>query len=144
MATKNNSKALRDALQELLQSPLMWGGLVLFWMAVIFFFSSIPGGYWYYEPPAWLVIERKGAHVFEYAVLTLFVFQFLSLVYRRSLWKLLGVAMSFSVTYGVVDELHQMFTPFRGAYIRDVAIDAGGVFLMGIIISTLLLARRWR
>ncbi len=144
MATKNNSKALRAVLQELLQSPLMWGGLVLFWMAVIFFFSSIPGGYWYYEPPAWLVIERKGAHVFEYTVLTLFAFQFLSLTYRKSLWKLLSVAMIFSIAYGVVDELHQMFTPFRGAYMRDVAIDAGGVLLMGCIISTLLLVRNRR
>lgn len=144
MATKNNSKALRAVLQELLQSPLMWGGLVLFWMAVIFFFSSIPGGYWYYEPPAWLVIERKGAHVFEYTVLTLFAFQFLSLTYRKSLWKLLSVAMSFSIVYGVVDELHQMFTPFRGAYMRDVVIDAGGVLLMGCIISMLLLVRNRR
>jgi VanZ family protein len=90
------------------------------------------------------VIERKGAHVFEYAVLTLLTFQFLSLVYRKSLWKLLAIAMSFGVMYGILDELHQMFTPFRGAHIKDVLIDAGGVLLMGCIIGILLLIRRWR
>jgi VanZ family protein len=111
-------------------------------MTIIFFFSSIPGGYWYYEPPAWLVVERKGAHVFEYAVLTLLSFQFLSLVFRKSLWRLLGVAMSFAIMYGTIDELHQVFTPFRGAHIKDVAIDTGGVFLMGIIIAGILIMRR--
>jgi hypothetical protein len=107
-------------------------------MTIIFFFSSIPGGYWYYEPPAWLVVERKGAHVFEYAVLTLLSFQFLSLVFLKSLWRLLGVAMSFAIMYGTIDELHQVFTPFRGAHIKDVAIDTGGgcKYLMELIDST--------
>jgi VanZ family protein len=44
------------------------------------------------------------------------------------------------VLYAVSDEIHQLFVPGRAGQIRDVLIDACGVFV-GIIIANRLLRR---
>jgi VanZ family protein len=112
---------------------LLWALAWLATMAVIFFFSTLTGTATYYEPPFWLLIERKGAHVAEYALLTFVSYQFFISIFPRESWqRVLLIAAAWALMYGATDELHQYFTPFRGAALRDVGIDAGGV-LLGIL-----------
>ena len=57
---------------------------------------------------------RKGAHVFEYAVL--------AMLWRRAVgapWPSFGLA----VITAALDEFHQSFEPGRGASIYDVLLD---------------------
>ena len=100
--------------------PLLWAGL-------IFYLSDLPSlqtglGFWD-------IILRKGAHIFEYGVLTLFLFRaFRSSTLwnkdRISFWSgLCGVLYAFS------DEIHQAFVPGRGPALSDVGIDTLGVIL---------------
>lgn len=109
--------------------------VMVVWMAVIFSFSMLSGKEIAGPTPMWYFIERKGAHVLEYAVLTIFAFNYFRLVFRRSRFsQVLTLAMAFAVTYGVTDELHQFFVPFRGARFSDVLIDGVGVVLAGLIL----------
>lgn len=106
---------------------------LIFWMGVIFLLSSFPGSGTDYEPPLWYVLERKSAHVFEYAVLTLLAFRFARVVFvKESFTRALLWAGVFSIAYGATDELHQFFVFGRGARMTDVLIDGGGVLLMAI------------
>jgi VanZ family protein len=60
-------------------------------------------------------IIRKGAHVFEYAVL--------ATLWRRAVggsW----LALALSVITASLDELHQSFEPGRGASLYDVLLDS--------------------
>jgi len=105
--------------------------LLLLWMAVIFTFSSLPGKQTDGPPPLWYFIERKGAHVFEYALLMLLAFRFFRYSFsQEKMTLLLLLAATFSLVYGVTDELHQFFVPLRGARMPDVFIDGLGILFM--------------
>jgi len=74
-------------------------------------------------------IIRKGAHVFEYAVL--------ATLWRRAVggsW----LALALSVITASLDELHQSFEPGRGANIYDVLLDSTAAA------AALALAAVWR
>src|SRR3989344_2001456 len=99
---------------------------VLLWMAVIFFFSSLPGSPYPVGTDFWYKAERKGAHIFEYFILLFLVARFFMVLYpREKYWKILLAAAGFSLAYATTDELHQFFIPFRGAKFMDVLFDAG-------------------
>lgn len=99
-------------------------------MAVIFFFSSLHGNANQLEPTFLYYIERKGAHVLEYAVLMFLAMRFIRAFFpMQSFKKILLWAAIFSVLYGVSDEIHQSFVPYRGAKASDVLIDGAGIML---------------
>ena len=125
-------------------SPVFLRGLSLFsWMGVIFFFSTLPGSENPFEPTLLYYMERKGAHVIEYAVLMLLSVRFAFALFPRStLDKVLFLAAVFSLTYGISDELHQFFVPYRGAKLTDVAIDGLGVLLAGMVIAIAAYVRK--
>ncbi|HLC95577.1 MAG TPA: VanZ family protein [Patescibacteria group bacterium] len=109
------------------------GGLLLLWMMVIFTFSSLSGSAYPFEPPLLYYLERKGAHFVEYAILMLLAVRFVFILFPHEvLKKILAVAAVFAITYGVMDELHQFFVPYRGAKMSDVLIDGLGVGMMGL------------
>lgn len=109
--------------------------LLLGWMAVIFSFSMLSGKLTDGPPPLWYFIERKGAHVVEYAVLMLLSFRYFRLAFsRESFVRVLYLAAAFALMYGVTDELHQFFVPLRGARMTDVFIDGLGILLAGATI----------
>lgn len=117
-------------IKKVLRNTNLWLFLWLLWMGVIFFFSQLPGNPTYYEPTLLLLIERKGAHVVEYFILFLLSAQVFSLLFfKESLRSILALAFVWSVVYAVTDELHQFFTPYRGAHMTDVVIDTLGVSL---------------
>lgn len=107
----------------------------LFWMSAIFAFSSLSGSSVPFEPPAWYIFERKGAHVFEYAVLMFLSVRFAFAWFpKESLKRIVFLAGAFSLAYAASDELHQFFVPYRGAKITDVLIDGGGILLVAAVL----------
>lgn len=112
-------------------------------MCLIFFFSSLPGTPGAAVPTWDFILERKGAHVFEYFVLTLLSFAFFAKRYgREGLRRVLWTAASFSLMYAATDELHQFFTPLRGAKLADVGVDLIGIVLA--ILAIHIVRRRKR
>lgn len=120
---------------SLFRSRMVVFWMMLLWMGVIFSFSMLSGKATAGPPPLWYFIERKGAHVFEYALLMLLAFQFFRLSFvRETLTRVLLLAAAFSLMYALTDELHQFFVPLRGARFTDVLIDGGGIVLAGLAI----------
>lgn len=118
---------------------LIRGVPLLLWMLVIFFFSSLHGSEYPFNPTVLYYLERKGAHVMEYAILMLLAVRFVSALFPRlSFQHILFVAGTFSILYGASDEWHQSFVPYRGARLSDVLIDGLGILLMT---GTLLFVR---
>jgi len=103
-------------------------------MGIIFAFSSQPGSGSSWEPPLWYILERKSAHVIEYAVLFLLATASFRLWFpRQSRAQVLWLALVMAVTYAVSDEIHQAFVFGRGSRFSDVLIDTGGA-LIGMFI----------
>ncbi len=123
--------------QSVRQSRLVALGCLFLWMAIIFSFSMMTGKVTAGPPPLWYFLERKSAHVFEYAVLMLLSYRFFHLSFvRERIERVLVLAAGFAIMYAATDELHQFFVPNRGASLRDILIDGGGVLLavMGIFL----------
>ncbi len=79
-------------------------------------------------PPLWYFLERKSAHIFEYAVLLLLTFHYFRISFRdEARTRILVLSSAFSLMYAATDELHQFFVPLRGAAIVDVLIDGIGI-----------------
>jgi VanZ family protein len=128
---------------SILRSPILWGILWALWMVVIFLFSNMPGSPVWYEPTFSDILERKSAHVIEYAVLTLLSIQFFSLLFfRERLMRILWLALLWTFCYAATDELHQFFTPFRGSKITDIGIDIGGGLLVALPLALFLHFRK--
>ena len=107
-----------------------WGKALILWMLIIFFFSSRPGSPYPADTSLGYFLERKGAHVFEYAVLAMILMAFLRRFFQReSLYGVALLAFFLAGLYGVTDEIHQYFVPFRGAKMSDVGFDIIGVVL---------------
>ena len=68
---------------------------------------------------------RKAAHMSEYAVLALLIFQALT-------------AFDITAAYAVTDEFHQLFVPGRAGRVTDVLIDSAGAFLALLAIHIIL------
>lgn len=107
---------------------------LLLWMIVIFLLSGVPGSGDALQPTLLFYLERKGAHVIEYAILMLLSIRFAVLLFPRETFKrILLLCGCFALAYGVTDELHQLFVPFRGGKISDVFLDGFGIlFTAGI------------
>ena len=115
-----------------------WGKVLLLWALVIFYFSSLAGSPYPLEVTSSYYIERKGAHVFEYAILAVLLVGFLRRFFRQAhFWEVALLSLFLSGFYGVTDELHQYFVPYRGAKLSDVGIDILGAFF-GLSIASLL------
>lgn len=86
---------------------------------------------------------RKGAHMTEYAVLALLIYQaFCAFEIRGKgnfFFTIAGVCL-----YAVTDEFHQRYVSGRSAQITDVLIDTlGGVFMLLLICLAKWLRQRW-
>ena len=97
-------------------------------MAVIFWFSSQPSS----ELPNFGLVDRmikKSGHVFEYAVLSIWVLYALDFRKDRR-W----LAWLISLLYAATDEFHQSFVPGRFPSVWDVVIfdNAGALISLWI------------
>lgn len=79
---------------------------------------------------------RKGAHMTEFAILSVLLFLWLGLwemtLLRRGMTAFLATAF-----YAASDEFHQLFVPGRSGRVSDVLIDSSGA-LLGVIFFILL------
>ena len=79
---------------------------------------------------------RKAAHMSEYAVLVLLIFQALTAFDRK---KNCGcMALGITAAYAATDEFHQLFVPGRAGRVTDVLIDSAGAFLALLAIHIIL------
>jgi VanZ family protein len=84
---------------------------------------------------------RKSAHFAEYAILGLLLTLTAGAWFPGGLWGAFpvrtGGPLVIGTLYAVTDEIHQLFVPGRAGQIRDVLIDACGVFAGIILINRL-------
>lgn len=98
--------------------------LVIFWLGIIYYFSSQPSLKSELEP-LWDLIFRKIAHMAEYFVLAFLLFSaFLGHSLSKS--KALALALILALFYALTDEYHQSFTAGRSASLLDAGIDGLG------------------
>ncbi len=99
--------------------------IVLIWMGIIFYLSSIPS-LRSSLPSIFDLIARKLAHIFVYFVLTGLVWYALE---PTPMWKgtRLRTAFIIAFLYAISDEYHQTFVPGRSGSPVDVLIDSIGM-----------------
>lgn len=108
---------------------------VLIWMGVIFSFSAMSGNGEGGEASSWFYIERKGAHVFEYFILTFLVLRVFGLHSGFTNRRKVILSIIFSLAYACSDEFHQLFVSGRQGKISDVGIDLIGIALMILLLN---------
>ena len=77
----------------------------------------------------WGFVIRKGAHMTEFAVFGMLLFNAWSGVEGRTLGRRALLSMACAFLGAVLDETHQAFVPARGPSLRDVFIDFAGAIL---------------
>ena len=111
----------------------LWAPVVV-WAGLIYFLSSIPSlnsglG-------IWDTVLRKGAHVFEYTVLTALLWRAARRSWRGWSWnQVASFVVGVAVMYAASDEIHQSFVPGRGPSVRDVLIDCIGITLAILVVK---------
>ena len=112
---------------------------LLFWLALIFWFSS----------QSTLIdiasdsnekLVYKTAHVTVYALLAWLWWRALA-ARRQTNWSVLLVAWLCAVLYGISDEIHQLFVPGRHGQVADVLFDASGALAMIFLIRRVIWLR---
>jgi hypothetical protein len=110
------------------------------WMCAIFVLSSFPGSSVRYEMPLSLYLERKGAHVFEFFVLSALACNALRAFFPKDGFGFsVGLSAAFALAYALLDEAHQSFVPFREGKLSDVGIDSIGI--MSLVVMCVLWIR---
>lgn len=105
--------------------------LVILWMIIIFWSSAIAGGSLKSDgiTDQQYNIVSSITHVVLYVVLTwLLVRAFLNS--RVKIKKALALAFLISIIFGLIDELHQYWTPGREVHFSDWLLDIVGAFII--------------
>jgi VanZ family protein len=117
---------------KLLAYSRRWGPALLV-MATIFVVSSIPSTDIPQYEGFWDFVVKKGGHLFGYGLLAVLLLRGIAQTRAQGGAPLARrdylAAFVLAVLYGATDELHQRFTPGRGAHLADVGIDALGACL---------------
>lgn len=104
----------------------------IFWMAVIFYFSSRSTiGIGDTQTSRFLIL--KSFHLIEYATLGIFLF---------FAYKNFKHTISTAYLYAISDEIHQYFIPGRMGKFTDTLIDLTGI-LIGLLVLRLLLNHKF-
>lgn len=114
---------------------------VLIWMVLIFSLSSIPNAVISKEDLIDTIL-RKSAHIFEYFILFILVYNYINLelakeqvFFKKQSRLFISLLATFlTILYAITDEIHQSFVPGRGPAFKDVIIDTIGVILGNIYI----------
>lgn len=96
----------------------------IFYMAFIFYLSSRPAPEELRLFP--IIAKLKLVHMIEYGMLFL-LFRYALLRTSKYNWfEIFALAISMTVLFGLIDELHQVFVPSRTASLVDVVADGAG------------------
>ncbi|MDD5155722.1 MAG: VanZ family protein [Candidatus Omnitrophica bacterium] len=100
--------------------------VLLLWLGVIFYFSSLPGK----DIPALFPLQDILFHAVTYAVLAyLFIRALKNTCPGLARPKLILFTFVFGVIYGLSDEFHQSFVPGRQASAFDLFVDSVSCFI---------------
>jgi VanZ family protein len=103
---------------------------VLFCMGLIFSASSLPGN----NIPKLFRFQSIIFHLSAYLTLAYFFARALKNSYCDiKLSQIIFFTLLFGVIYGISDELHQAFIPYRTVSVFDVFIDGVGSFIGSLI-----------
>jgi VanZ family protein len=105
----------------------------ILWAIVIFISSSIPGND---LPNIGILNADKIAHFLIFFLFCAFTHRAIKFQDRYPFLARHDLIFSIiiTITYGVIDEAHQIFVPSRDSNLRDLAADALGAFLyVGVI-----------
>lgn len=93
------------------------------YMGIVFYFSSLEGS----DLPGFPLYLDKVIHFAVYILLAFLVF----LSFRKSGVKryVFLLSFSFTVLYGITDEIHQLYVPDRDVAIADIIANSAGAFL---------------
>lgn len=108
---------------------------MLVWAALIFYFSGLPN--LATDLGIWDLYLRKVAHVAEFAVLSLLLWNAIRM-HRVNFGSALVLAAVLAFLYACTDEFHQRYVAGREGTLRDVAIDCVGIIIMGLIIYKMM------
>jgi VanZ family protein len=98
-------------------------------MAAIFYTSSRP------LPTSIAIFPDYLLHGFCYFVLCIFLFiAFRGFVPTCKFFTISVLAISVASVFGILDEIHQSFNPYRYATVSDAGADAGGALLALVLI----------
>lgn len=92
--------------------------LPILWMIIIFTVSSIPGNT---LPEYPFFGFDKLAHILEYSIL--------GFLWARVLKRKIILIILIGTVFGILDEIHQLFVPFRVFSVIDMLCDSTGVIL---------------
>lgn len=133
---------------------------LLAWLGFIFFMSALNAeesaklsdfiaSLWPFHKPGeegedgvLTLLIRKGAHAFEFAVLSALTFRVLQLFTKHGTKRMLPEAFIFTVLYAASDEFHQTFVAGRCGTPKDVLIDSAGAILALCIIGCVSVLRK--
>lgn len=107
---------------------------VIAWAVLIFYLSAQPS--LTLNMGAWEIVLRKMAHMGEFAVLCLLLWNAIRQHGVAFAWALM-IAVDGAFLYAASDEFHQHFIAGRYGTSRDVAIDCIGILAMSLIIIRL-------
>ena len=120
--------------------PLLWMGLIWSVSSDIGSADNTAGAFGWivtalvpWATPAQIemahAVVRKLGHLAEYAILAALWFRTLNTGRRLPPTQSALAALAISVTWAIVDEVHQSFVPSRGASSLDVILDSTGATL---------------
>ncbi len=95
------------------------------WVIIMMILSSIPGSG---IPEISIIQWDKIAHFTEFTVFTILLGRYLHFKKKTSVLKSVVLILLIGITYSILDELHQLFIPFRDCSLQDLAADILGVF----------------
>ena len=101
--------------------------LPFLYMAAVWVMSSMPADA-VVELPKWDSIVKESLHLVEFGILYALLF-FVALSFNGVSPKLNLVFILVSSLYGVSDEIHQYFVPYRSATVIDLVKDVIGVLV---------------
>ncbi|RIW36116.1 hypothetical protein D3H55_06570 [Bacillus salacetis] len=116
---------------------IKWGltAAPFLYMALIWFMSSNPDDMIIQmEHDRFDRIFKESLHLIEFAILYI-LFVFALLVHNRLTYMASFIAAMLAGFYGLTDEIHQSFVPYRSATLIDAAKDLLGVAVCLLIVN---------
>ncbi len=106
--------------------------IVIFYLSSLSFESTSSGGF------GWKTIVY---HFYAFFFLSLFLLIFL-VKGKFQKRNFIFLALILSISYGISDEIHQFFVPFRSFTIFDIFVDLAGVLFAGYLYLLIILGKK--
>lgn len=119
----------------IINNRLIYWSLVIFYLGIIFYLSSLsfPGNIKY------ITNHDKIIHMTEYGILSLLLYIAIKNSFSfPNFFNISILAVMICIFYGITDEFHQSFVPYRQADLFDVMADSAGAISMQAIIYILI------